>query len=206
MALNKGWGILATMTGILASILALQTVRLGVGDPLLLQSIRWTARLSFPCFILAWTASSLHHIWPTPWSRWQLKQRRFLGITFAILHLIHLAFIATAAFLSSGQSLAGRPWLDFAGGGLAYVFLVLMLATSFPKTARVLPRNQWIGLHTVGGYLLATIFSISYGFRAASDPVFLPQAAVLVAAFALRLGRRMSLGGRNRGKRHLEWN
>lgn len=191
MALHKGWGVLATMMGLLASVLVLQTIRVGGGDPFLLQAIRWTARLSFPCFILAWTASSLHHAWPTAWSRWQLGQRRFLGITFAILHLVHLAFIAAAAFLSSGESLAGRPWFDFAGGGLAYAFLVFMLATSFPRTAQALPRGLWIRLHTVGGYLIAVIFSVSYGFRAVSDPAFLPQAACLVAAFALRLTRRM---------------
>lgn len=199
MVFNKGWGILATLMGLLASVLVLQVIRVGVGDPFLLQAIRWTARLAFPCFILAWTASSLHHIWPTSWSRWQLKQRRFLGITFAILHLIHLAFIATRALLSSGESLAGRPWFDFAGGGLAYLFLVLMLATSFPRTARALPRGLWIWLHTTGGYLIAVIFSVSYGTRAVSDPAFLPQAVALVVAFALRLGRRMGRG-RDQGR------
>lgn len=195
MVLSKGWGILAAMLGLLASVLVLQVIRVGLGDPFLLQGIRWTARLSFPCFILAWTASSVHHFWPTPWSRWQLRQRRFLGITFAILHLIHLAFIAMKALLSSGESLAGGPWFEFAAGALAYLFLVLMLVTSFPATASAVPRGLWIWLHTSGGYLLAVIFSVSYGTRAGSDPAFLPQAATLVAAWGLRLARRMSREG-----------
>ena len=53
--------------------------------------IRITARTSVALFLLAFTASSLWQLWPNAWTRWQRQNRRYLGVSFAASHGIHLA-------------------------------------------------------------------------------------------------------------------
>src|SRR5471030_2124862 len=55
--------------------------------------IRFTARTSLFFFCLAFSAGALARLWPNAWTRWQRRNRRFLGVTFAASHAIHAAAI-----------------------------------------------------------------------------------------------------------------
>jgi hypothetical protein len=48
--------------------------------------IRITARTSAVLFLLAFTASSLYQLWPTPTTKWIRRNRRYLGVGFAGSH------------------------------------------------------------------------------------------------------------------------
>ena len=183
--LLRGWRILGLMSGVLAAVLVAQGTSADDLSTFLLQSIRWTARLAFPCFWLAWVASSLHVLTSTEFSRRLVANRRYLTVTFAVLHLVHLGFIAALAVASSGASLAGRTWIEL-GGVIAYVFVVTILLTSFAPFADMMSPSARCTLHRVGGYWIAVVFSVSYGGRAAESWMFMPQASALVLGFALR--------------------
>src|SRR5262245_38085706 len=58
--------------------------------------IRFTARTSLLFFCLAFSAAALARLWPNAWTRWQRRNRRYLGVTFAASHALHA--IAIAAF------------------------------------------------------------------------------------------------------------
>src|SRR3954464_12950221 len=58
--------------------------------------IRFTARTSLLFFCLAFGAAALARLWPNAFTRWQRRNRRTLGATFAASHGIHA--IAIAAF------------------------------------------------------------------------------------------------------------
>src|SRR5580700_1725543 len=51
--------------------------------------IRFTARTSLLLFCLAFGAAALARLWPNAWTRWQRRNRRYLGVTFAASHAIH---------------------------------------------------------------------------------------------------------------------
>ena len=170
------------LVGLVVAVLLWRAPDLDTG---LLWSIRWTARLAFPLFWCAWVASSLDTVFGAAWTRALLGRRRELGISFAVVHLIHLAVIGIRAVHSQGESLAGRTWIEL-GGVVAYVFVVGMMATSFPAFSKLLSPSGWKRFHSLGGYWIAAVFLVSYGGRAVNDPAFLPQTLMLIGGFLLK--------------------
>ena len=61
--------------------------------------IRFTARTSLLLFCLAFSAAALARLWPNAWTRWQRRNRRYLGVTFAASHAIHAVAIAAFAVM-----------------------------------------------------------------------------------------------------------
>src|SRR5471030_2688549 len=59
--------------------------------------IRFTARTSLLLFCLAFSAAALARLWPNGWTRWQRRNRRYLGVTFAASHGIHAVAIVCFA-------------------------------------------------------------------------------------------------------------
>ena len=59
--------------------------------------IRFTARTSPLFFCLAFSAAALARLWPNAWTRWQRRNRRYLGVSFAASHGIHALAILTFA-------------------------------------------------------------------------------------------------------------
>jgi len=60
--------------------------------------IRATARTSLVLFVMAFTAGALVELVPSDATRWQRRNRRYLGVSFAVSHFIHLAAIVGLAF------------------------------------------------------------------------------------------------------------
>ena len=98
-------------------------------------------------------------------TRWQLANRRQIGLGFAVSHTIHAAAIAGFAWLDPlGFHAATGPG-NFVSGGLAYVFIVLMAATSFDGAVRWLGARRWRLLHLAGLYFVWISFLITFGKR-----------------------------------------
>ncbi len=75
--------------------------------------IRFTARTSLLFFCLAFSAAALAQLRPNTWTRWQCRNRRYLGVTFAASHGLHaLAIVAfaqmdPAAFAAATHAFGG---------------------------------------------------------------------------------------------------
>jgi len=151
-----------------------------------LLATRYTARFSFPVFLLAFTASSWARLVPGKRTRALVRVRRGLGLGFATAHTVHLAALAIYnAVVANVPSLT-----TLAGGGVAYLAMYAMAATSNDWSVRRLGRN-WKRLHTFGAYWIWGIFTFSYGSRVASGMVFfLPELALALAALSLRIATR----------------
>lgn len=147
--------------------------------------IRLTARFAVVYFCLAFGASAFHSWGKNSFSWWLFMNRKFWGISFAILHLIHLGFIflLQICFHPVFEQAALTSLL---GGGLAYVFLILMLLTSFPFFAKLISKTNWKRLHTFGGYWIWLIFMISYSKRVIHEFDYLPQTLLLVSVLLFR--------------------
>ena len=182
----QGWPLLGTLTAGLV-LMALAVLAVGSDAEGFRQLIRATARSSFVLFVLAFTASTAARRWPSSATRWQLANRRQIGLGFAISHTIHAAAIAGFAWLDPlGFHAATSPG-NFVSGGLAYVFIVLMAATSFDRAVRWLGVKRWRLLHLAGLYFLWVSFLITFGKRIPMSVGYVLPVVVLFAAMALRL-------------------
>jgi methionine sulfoxide reductase heme-binding subunit len=147
--------------------------------------VRVSTRISFAMFVLVFVAAPARRFWPNDATRWLLRNRRYLGVSFGIAHFIHLFDIALLALLL-GDGFEISPVTVF-GGGLAYLLLALMMITSFDTTARWLGPPYWKWLHRAGLYWLWFIFMQSYTGRAFQSPAYIPVASLLWGALALRI-------------------
>jgi DMSO/TMAO reductase YedYZ heme-binding membrane subunit len=151
--------------------------------------IRVTAFTSVVPFLLAFTASALARLRPSPGTRWLVANRRYLGLSFAVSHLAHGAAIValTRQSPSFGASISTTT---LAGGGLGYLFILLMALTSNDASQRLLGR-AWTALHSAGIYFLWFIFLFTYMGPARVSAFHALMTLVIGAALALRLaGRR----------------
>ena len=175
-----------TVAAISGGLLAID----GIGEEGLRAVIRVTARTSLVLFVSAFTASALRELWPAALTRWLLVNRRYLGVSFAVSHFTHLFFILALAN-TSPAFVASLRVSTVVGGGLAYVFIAAMTATSFDRTAAWLGPHAWRTLHTAGAYYIWFIFFISYAPRAMQSIWYAPFVVVLVVAVGARqLARR----------------
>jgi methionine sulfoxide reductase heme-binding subunit len=159
---------------------------LGEGrDEVAMLASRYTARVSFPIFIVAYLASSLARLWPGEASRAILSRRRQWGLGFAFAHTVHLVALGIYNIM-----VLNMPSMQaLLGGGLAYGLMFAMALTSNAWGMRALGRH-WKTLHRVGIHWLWFIFTFSYfgrlfdPERAAIGYVFFP---ICVAALGIRL-------------------
>jgi len=123
--------------------------------------IRWTAKIDVCCFCIAFGAMAFHQLIQNSFSFWVYRNRKYFGISFAILHLIHLASLGALQYYFHPvfEEVGGIALL---GGGIAYFFIISMLLTSFERFSTLLSRKQWKRLHTFGGYWIMMLFAITY--------------------------------------------
>ena len=149
--------------------------------------IRFTARTSLIFFCLTFGAAALARLWPNPWTQWQRRNRRYLGVTFAASHVLHAIAIAAFAGLDSLGFAAATNIASYIFGGIGYAFIIAMTATSFDRTASAIGPRAWRMLHLAGGYYLLVQFSVSFGKRIPDMPLYALFLIPLVAVFALRM-------------------
>jgi DMSO/TMAO reductase YedYZ heme-binding membrane subunit len=184
--LNQGWPLLGCIS-LMLLLLAAAVLLMQPDVDGLRRVIRLTARSSFVLFVLAFSASALARRWPGAWTRWQLRNRRYLGLGFAVSHAIHLAAIVGFAQADSVAFHQASGLANVIAGGIAYVFIALMSATSSDGARRWLGAARWARLHTVGSHYLWVTFMISFGMRIPKGPGYALPVLVLLAVMALRL-------------------
>ena len=160
---------------------------LGFNEESVRLNIRWSARFSIICFCLAFSASSIHAIYNSKFSKYLLSQRRYLGVAFALIHLIHLFFIYLLHYFFSAIFVI-ESLFELTFGGIAYLFVILMLLTSFEYFSNSMSSKTWKGLHKVGGYWILIIFSNSiFGRIYLGEWAYIPLGILLMAVWLLRL-------------------
>jgi sulfoxide reductase heme-binding subunit YedZ len=149
--------------------------------------IRFTARTSLLFFCLAFSAAALARLWPNAFTRWQLRNRRQLGVTFAASHALHAVAIIAFAVMDPAGYAGATSLASYVFGGIGYAFIIAMTATSFDRTTAALGPRAWRALHLVGGYYLLLQFAVSFGKRIPESPLYALALMALVAVFTLRM-------------------
>ena len=181
--LERG-GLVAAASAALVAMVALVVALEGTGEPGLRAVIRWTARTSLALFLLAFVASSLRRLWRAPASAWLLRNRRYLGLSFAVSHGLHLAGILALA--ASVPEATFNP-VTVVGGGVGYAFVAAMAATSSDAAFRRLGARRWRLLHRTGAWVIFAIFAQSYLVAPFVNPAYAPLGLAVAAALGLRV-------------------
>ncbi len=158
-------------------------------------AIRATARTSLVLFVMAFTASALADLLPSEATRWQRRNRRYLGVSFAVSHFIHLGVILALASVDQALFWKLTNISTIVLAGSAYLFIAAMAATSFDRTAAWLGPRKWRLLHLVGGWYIWISFAVAVGKRVPLDRFYWPMAALVLAAAIVRL---LAMSRRNR--------
>jgi sulfoxide reductase heme-binding subunit YedZ len=158
--------------------------------------IRFTARTSLLLFCLAFSAGALARLWPGPWTRWQRRNRRYLGVSFAASHGIHAVAIVCFAAMAPADYMAATSAATYLFGGIGYAFIIAMTATSFDRTAAAIGPRAWRILHLAGGYYLWFQFMVSFGKRVPAMPLYALFLVPLLAVMTLRLIAMMPASSR----------
>ena len=134
----EGWRLFAILALTLASaVLWIASMR-GFEVEGVRMVIRFTARTSLMFFCLAFSAAALARLWPNAWTRWQRRNRRYLGVTFAASHGMHALAIACFAVMDPVGYAAATSPASYIFGSIGYAFIIAMTATSFDRTAAAL--------------------------------------------------------------------
>jgi len=119
---------------------------------------RHTARISFAYFLLSFSASSLHYFFSNTLTKFIRHQRRYIGLSFALAHTIHL--VALTSFFIVMEENPGIVTLI--GGGLGYVLVYAMALTSNDNAVKKLGLKRWKQIHWFGANYIAVIFAFTY--------------------------------------------
>ncbi|MCK1492767.1 hypothetical protein IVB14_20660 [Bradyrhizobium sp. 180] len=183
----EGWRLLAVLTlSLIALSLWIASMRLFEVEGVRMV-IRFTARSSLLLFCLAFSAAALARLSPNAWTRWQHRNRRYLGLSFAASHAIHAAAIVAFARMDPAGFAQATSAASYIFGGIGYGFIIAMSATSFDRTAALLGLRTWRILHVAGGYYLWFQFMVSFGKRVPAMPLYAAFLVPLLIVLTLRM-------------------
>ena len=185
------WGItLSIFVGLVCLHAAILAV-LGWNEEGVRTVVRASARASLTLFLLAFSASGLRRVWHTRATAWLLRNRRYLGVSFATSHGLHLvSLIVLGSVFPDRFYRELHPFLPVAGG-IGYLFIAAMAATSFDRSAAWLGPRRWKLLHKTGGYVILAVFAFNFAEMALADPCYVPFALAIVAVLGLRVAGRL---------------
>ena len=178
------------LTWTTSALIALAAAALWLADPGeggVRAAIRLTARSSLLLFTLAFSAAALARFLPGPFTRWQLRNRRYLGLGFAASHGLHALAIASFALRYPASFAEHTRSMPIGPGLVAYAFIVAMAATSTDGAVRWLGRRRWKTLHGVGSLYVWAAFFKAVLTRTPRSPGYWLAVALLTSALLLYL-------------------
>lgn len=180
--------LLAAFTATTAMAFGLSTGQTQLDGWLL--AARYTARVAAVFFLLVFVAGPIWRGFKAGWIAPVMRNRRYWGLGFALAHIIHLGALTTF-FVVSPQA---PSLITMLGGGLAYVLIVALAATSNNWSQRTL-GPWWHRLHMIGMIYIWIIFAQSYAGRL-EDPeriwTGIVGSSLFAAAMLLRIGVRLT--------------
>lgn len=183
----NGWRLVGTLSLLLGAMALYLVASHGSDVEGVRLAIRATARTSLVLFVLAFTASAMVELMPSEATRWQRRNRRYLGVSFAVSHFIHLGAIVALATVDGTLFWQLTNVMTIVLAGTAYLFIAAMTATSFDRSAAWLGPRRWRLLHLVGGWYIWVSFAVAVGKRVPLDSFYWPMAVLVLAAAVVRL-------------------
>jgi hypothetical protein len=169
-ALN-GWPLFLTIAAMTFIAISAAALLIGISTPESTVSlIRLSVQLASPWIFLAFAASAMAQLFPGNISSWLLRNRRYLGLSFAAGFGWQAVFIAVLFTLYSPyywEELHKTSDLVLRIG--SYALLIAMTITSFFPVRRRLRTEHWHWLQLVGVWYFWLAIWTSYAELAFSS-------------------------------------
>lgn len=178
------WTALGLATGV-----ALVWLAHGAGEDGVRRVARLTATSSLLLFVAAFAASGAHRLARRPLTAWALRNRRWVGLSMALSHAVHLAAIAqlAARWPAAGAAI---PLAVRVAGSLGVVALAALVATSNDRAVARLGRARWRRLQRGACWVLWGVFALSYVPGATTHPGHALAVGLLAGVALLRATAR----------------
>ena len=192
---QRNWIVFLGAAAITAAVAGLYIAAAGIDTDSMRITLRSSAHASFVVLLVVFAARPFRQMFQTPFTAALLRNRRLFGVAFAGIHTAHLGLILLRARWMDDYTFS---FIENALGGLIYLLIFLLFATSFDRTARALGPRNWRILHKIGLYAIfvASLQTIVPDNR---DQVFgINGALTLLAAAALVIRLTAFLATRRR--------
>ena len=160
----NGWPLFYLVAGLTFAVICVGLVVIGVSTPeATVSMIRLSVQLASPWIFLAFVATALAQLFPVSFSRWLLRNRRYVGLSFAAGFGWQALFIAVLFALHSDyywQELHNTA--DLILRMLSYLLLLALTVTSFFPVRRAMRPKDWRVLHLVGIWYFWAAIWVSY--------------------------------------------
>ena len=152
----NGWNLwlLITVPISIAVVIAMSRIDLAQAENVS-SMIQFTVRCAVPLVYVVFAASALQALFPSPISRWLLRNRKYVGLSFAVAMGWQLLFILWLVGIHTEHYVEQVYLLSDAIEGVAgYTFLLAMVLTSFKFGRSRLSGKQWKLLHRTAIYYI----------------------------------------------------
>ena len=149
---NLFWLVSAPMSIVMVVALMGADMTTGAGVS---EMIGFSVRWAVPFIYLVVAASSVQILFPGPFPQWWLRNRKYIGMCFAVAMAWQATFIFIMSTFFRDYYFEDVYLLrDELEGSVGYIFLVAMVLTSFDFGRKHLSRQQWKIIHKTGIYFL----------------------------------------------------
>lgn len=187
----KNWSITIVIVGIYIVLSMIYFAQFSFSPETLQKQIQCSARTAFFLFTLVFSAYPLFMIWGSKFTNWLVSNTKYLIVSFALIHFYHLSLITIKNQMYE-PVFHQMNLVSLLAGIIVYLFIGLMLMTSFPFISKYFNEKSWRSIHTFGGYLVLTAFTIFYYNRMMEEISYLPLLIIALIVWVLRLTFKIS--------------
>ena len=180
--LLNGWPLFYVIAGLSFAIILVGLATTGNSTPeATVAMIRLSVQLASPWIYLAFVATALVQLFPSSFSAWLLRNRRYVGLSFAAGFGWQAVFILVLLVLHGDYyATVLHDTAEFISRMLSYLLLLALTVTSFFPVRRVMDPRHWRLLHLIGiWYFWAAIWA-SY-----AETVMMGDARVIAIVFVV---------------------
>ena len=137
--------------------------------------LRVSGRVGMGLFFVSFGASALHRIFEAGWTTYLTRNRRYYGISTAIVLWAHFLVILSLSFTATEWFEESAPWYILYSGTATFIMVGLMALTSNNFAVKKMGAQGWKILHLIGGYLALASFVGEYVLVLYLQPILLPD-------------------------------
>lgn len=137
--------------------------------------LRVSGRAGMGLFFISFGASSLDRIFKANWSNYLIRNRRYYGISTAIVLWAHFLVILSLSVTASQWFRESAPWFILYPGSFVFILVGLMALSSNNYAKKKLGAEKWKALHLIGGYTALIAFLYEYALVLYLQPMLLPD-------------------------------
>ena len=200
----EGWPLVGVAALVVSALVAVVFAVSGVHEAGLRAAIRATAGSSLVFFLAAFVARPMNTLASSASTKWLLRNRRYVGVSFAVSQLAHALLIGALVDAYSASFWSRVQMTTIVGGGFGYLLISgddrRLLSTAKRRSGS--GRTAWSALHTTGMYVFWVIFAASYAGRSALSVRYAVSFGLLLLAMGVRVAAARKRASKGAARAH----